>query len=1059
MANPIKSSDLYQDTGEIKKLIAELETVNTRLTDLREGEKVTAAKLGASIKNLTGATADQRSQIEAAAKQADQIKRRYDQYNASLGENGVKLAALKTAQSQLNQVNKLEAKLLASKEGSYNRLSAQYSLNKIRLNQMSKAEREATSEGKKLVKESAALFEEMKRLQAETGKNTLNVGNYADALKDLPGPLGRAGSGVKGLGNDLKALTKNPFVLVLSLLIGGLVALGNAFKSSEKGARLLEKGTAVLSALFGQLVQVSVSVAESVESAFNDPKQAVKDLGTAIVENLLNRFKAIPLIGKAVLDSLKAIWNRDMVALEKAGTDAFTAVNQAITGLDGDQQKGLFNAIKDTTEEIIKETDASIKLAAARLAVRRANRSLTRSIEQLTTTEQKYQGIADDVTKSFKEREAAADLAREALEARSKKEIELARNNLSIINRDLAARRANGLEVEALLDEQLSAYQSLAAAERSFTLAVQDNERTRAELKQDRLEKDLDILIDGFDNQKTINERLLKDDQLTFAARQKIASDTAIKADETFAKQIQTIQKFTGVAVNANDLIKESDTIALNEKIRSLGLSEIIEGRLLEIVRERRIVQQDLAESQTELSEAKRKADLEDLRSAQTLAAAEFDLVERTTVEQTEFKLKAKQAELKKIQELNEQTAATLPPIDTAALAIQIKELQNQILAARREAGLESLDEQQAFEQSEFDLLKKSESEKTKFKLLAEKTRLETILKLNEKFNGNLSATAIQTLKNQIKAFQKEIDGIGKSGDSPDIYERLGFDFSEERKQGITSAFSFAKSQVLDFVNSNVQLSEQLVSQKNTEVDQAQRALDIEIQNRNAGFAHKVDTAQKELAAAKKTQADALKEAEKAKKAQLAIESVQQASSLITAAAGISAKVKNPLIAIPLIALMFASFAGAKIKALQLTKKTFGHGDILDIGNGTHASGNDTPIGVTVGGQPAYAERGEKVAIFNRRSVGKYGSRINEVFHALNRGIFEQKFQAMNSAGRDDGTVLVQAGGPGVDTSRMENSLETIARNASKSERKDYHDANGNLTRSVYKNITTIYVK
>ena len=62
-------------------------------------------------------------------------------------ENAKKLAELKLAQQEANQINKLIVKINQSAEGSYNRLSAQYSLNKIYLNNMTKAERENTEEG------------------------------------------------------------------------------------------------------------------------------------------------------------------------------------------------------------------------------------------------------------------------------------------------------------------------------------------------------------------------------------------------------------------------------------------------------------------------------------------------------------------------------------------------------------------------------------------------------------------------------------------------------------------------------------------------------------------------------------------------------------------------------------------------------------------------------------------------------------------------------------------------------------------------------------------------
>ena len=88
--------------------------------------------------------------------------------------------AIKKTQTQIKLLNQLNT----STAGSYEHLSAQYSLNKIVLNGLSDEYRKSTEEGRKLVAETDALYQEMKRLQEETGKTSLNVGKYsADAQK------------------------------------------------------------------------------------------------------------------------------------------------------------------------------------------------------------------------------------------------------------------------------------------------------------------------------------------------------------------------------------------------------------------------------------------------------------------------------------------------------------------------------------------------------------------------------------------------------------------------------------------------------------------------------------------------------------------------------------------------------------------------------------------------------------------------------------------------------------------------------------------------------------
>ena len=1008
MANPIKASDLYEDSGELKKLIAELERVQEELKNLKDVQVDSANELNKTLKKVNATTAVQRESIEASAKQADEIAKRYQKYNDSLGKNAVKIAALKEAQRELNNTNKLEAKILEAKEGSYNQLSAQYSLNKIRLNKLSEEERKNTKAGKELVKVTNDIYQEMKVLQEETGKTSLNVGNYKEAIEQADTASGGLIGGVRNIGKSFKVLLANPVVLFLTLIVGALSALGNAFRSSDKGARLLEKGTAVLSALFSTLVQLSVTVAETIQSAFEDPVQAVKDLGSAIVTNLVNRIKGFGILmfetGTIIKETLTLNFDEATEAAKRAGQ----AAAQIATGLDTEQQKAaleVFDNIKTTIEETV---DASLELNAARLAISRSNRAIQKSVEDLTTQEAVLQSTADDTTKSFKEREEAAAAARSVLEEKNKQEIQIARNNLSLINQEIAIRRKSGEDAEQLLDGQLSAYQALRQAERDYSLSVIGNERTINELKQDRLERDLDILIDGFDNQKTINEKLVADDTLTFEKRKSILDETNKLSDDSFAKQIETIQQFTGIAVNSSELIGETDAVVLNEKIRSLGLSEIIEGRLLEIIRDRKSANQDLAESEKALAAAVEKSAANQLKYRQGLIA----------------KSKKIFADFKKALEV---------------------------------AAEERFKQQQAFNESEFDLLETNEDEKTKFALEQEKERIQRILDLKKQNGEDLTELEVATFKNIIAGIDKEIEGLGKGENKDkDIYDILGLKLDDEGKAALNESLSFIKNQFSELAAARVEFAKQNVDAANAEIAASQNQLQIEIANRNAGYADKVETAQKELAAAKRAQEEALKEQEKAQRAQQRIQTIEQSVSLVTAAANIF-KDLPIFLAIPAVALMFGSFAAAKIKSAQLTKKKFADGGLEVLGGGSHASGNDTYLGFQSEGKAAYGEAGEAVAIIPKGNTRKYKTVLPDLVDSLRKGTFEKKYQKINSSYSSDGSDIFiqgQAASGLTDVSRMENDLSAIRKNGER-----MYSTNSKGQQVIkYKNLTRTYV-
>lgn len=254
---PIKYSDLVKPDNSIEELIKQLTELKDTYTDALASIKAEAIQLAATLQKVSGATEDGRKKTKKAADDADRLARAQKELAFAESDAAKKLAELNLAKQEANQINKLIIKINQSAEGSYNRLSAQYSLNKIYLNNMTKAERENTEEGRKLVEQTKEIYEEMKRLQEATGKFQLNVGNYTEAsdaiiaygdkLKETLGlnsafgesllALGRGGAeskavftaigdGAKALGKTLLGLLSNPVFLA----IAGIAAAGAAFK-------------------------------------------------------------------------------------------------------------------------------------------------------------------------------------------------------------------------------------------------------------------------------------------------------------------------------------------------------------------------------------------------------------------------------------------------------------------------------------------------------------------------------------------------------------------------------------------------------------------------------------------------------------------------------------------------------------------------------------------------------------------------------------------------------------------------------------------------------------
>ena len=350
--------------------------------------------------------------------------------------------------------------------------------------------------------------------------------------------------------------------------------------------------------------------------------------------------------------------------------------------------------------------------------------------------------------------------------------------------------------------------------------------------------------------------------------------------------------------------------------------------------------------------------------------------------------------------------------------------------------------------QLEIDNMEVSDQRKKRLSIQAEKERLQAIYDLNVQAGKDLTSLEMQVLKQQIQKADKEIK---KSTKGTGIFDMLGFNLTDEKKEGIASTFSFAIDQLHNYMNAWVQAAEAKAQLAEKEVERAQNVLDAEIQARANGYANDVETARKELELAKSNQEKALKQKEEAQKAQLLMQSIEQASNLVTASALIWSQLGFPW-AIPALAVMWGSFAAAKIKAAEMTKaqnETYGEGTVELLEGGSHQSGNDIDLGRKKDGTRRRAEGGEFFAVINKRNSRRYRQYIPDLINSLNSGTFERKYLHAYD-GAEQVAVAVQNDNSS-DLRKLGNDVSAIRQQG---ERRTYTDSRG--THVVYKNVHRI---
>lgn len=381
---------------------------------------------------------------------------------------------------------------------------------------------------------------------------------------------------------------------------------------------------------------------------------------------------------------------------------------------------------------------------------------------------------------------------------------------------------------------------------------------------------------------------------------------------------------------------------------------------------------------------------------------------EKESKEIDEKKKKREQERLKRIQkEYNERINLLKEEMQTEALRINTIEdnyLREVLLATNKDKYLKQINELEI----ERDKKLGEYSLNTK-KIYAEKEKqieLERIAEL-KKASDELIKESDKLAEDFLKESNESVDGIGdeildavladidkslKSNvyfdkwkkDNPILNALIGGKVSDGLLSGILSeeqigdmteslntVFDEMGKAMSDYADSWVEQTDRIVDQLNRQVDETQSALETEIALMEGGYANNVTLKRKELEDVKKLREEALADQKKAQMAQETLDTITQASSLITAAAQIFKSVAaipflGVNIATGLVVAMLGAFAAAKVKAFQLASTNkYEYGGW--IGGKRH----------TNGGTIIEAERDE--FIINRKSAVKHKGLVEAI--------------------------------------------------------------------------------
>lgn len=1154
--NPIKYSDLVKPDDSITKLIAQLDQLSDAYMNTLQNIKSEAITVKAALEGVSGATENGRKTIRGASNDTDKLTRAARDLAFAESENAKRLAELKQAQKEANELNKLTTRLNQSAEGSYNRLSAQYSINKIYLNNMTVEEREATEEGRKLVAETKAIYEEMKRLQEATGKTSLNVGNYSDAAK--------------GLTTQIENQTKQLALLRLEgkqgtaeyqQLSKETAMLRDAVKDATDEITRMASDTSNLDAVLGLAAGASGGFAaftgamELFGAESEDVQEAQKKLQAAIaittgvqaIQNAVQKQSAIMLgISRLQMAALSKaqVYNRLVTMQGTKATLAATIAQKAFnliaaanpyvllalalvtvvgalvlfasnTDKSAKNQQKLNEAQKVWLDYL--ETEATEMNRVSNERVAQLNRELNIAKARnasLSETRKIEDEILAERTKAHNKSVGFYGQELDDLEANRAKLKQL--NDMLVQLNNAKARGDKKVYIDVDLDgkidkvkvdEAIEAVQGqidntgravdIAVnlktegadldAERKIQAAQRANEnRNAAKAETDILRKAEDARIalikNSFDQQRAqrqaANARAIADIQLQLRTetnltvkarkalndqivllREQLAVDMVDIANQQRAAELsaQRATQDAQIALMAEGAEKQREQLRVEYERQIQDINTrletergLTETQVAELLNQQLLLQQQYAKSLGELND---QITIDQMQAAADRTQLQLDAAREGSQEEINLRIQLLQQQRAIELAQNRQLAEDVRQSEADINAKYDAEVLKQTTELNQQRALMLFDQTQALEASEFDLIRNSEERKTRFRLAQEKARLQKILELNKAAGVKMTDAEVKTIENTIAKIDQEIEKSKGDERGNDIYGLFGLNLDDDQKEAISTSVSFAIEQLNSFLDAKVQAADAAVSAADKEVDASQRRLDAELEARANGYANNVAMAQKELDQAKKNQEKALKEQQKAQKAQQAIQTIQQIGNLVTASALIWSQLGFPF-AIPAIAIMWGSFAAAKIKAAQLSKsanaggsESYGDGTVELLAGGSHQSGDDVDLGTKPDGTRRRAEGGEFFAVINKRNSRRFRRLIPDVINSLNRGTFPQKY--LNAYNTDGVNVTVQQNNA-PDLRDLKDDVREIKE---QNRRRRYVDGNGNVI-EVYKNLT-----
>ena len=982
----IKFSDLFDEggiSGGLKNMVTQIESVKSELLNMLKEVKDASASISSSLsstssvskggrddtrvqagnveqlysayqeltkaisecnKNLANLSSAQakavssaRSAISAQKEQAQgqmSLAQAYSTLSGLIQQTGVSVEQLLQSQKQLNIAQKNGEVAAKSATGSYNQLYAQYNLIKNVLNAMSTEMRNAEGVGKLWEAEALRIMNAMKGMQEATGKHTLSVGDYTKAFNGLSIATQQVLREMPTLANSMQQ-----FFIAISNNVP--IFVDNLKAVQKETGSWVTAMKAVLSSVFSwqTALLVVLTILPRIAKAISDKRKANEEEAKAQEKARKETEKAVEAY-RSLYDILSDISVKVGTSITEVST-LTRILNDNNRSLD--DRIGAGKRLKQIFDEELNGYSAE-EIAAGKAMV---------TIQQLTTLiyeQAKARAILNEITeltqKQLELEERAKLYENYKVGTRTVKELSEAI--------DEANKKGQSVRLGANEQEYVNTYRSIMSEVRGLQNQINalTGQIDPSKLLDDATKgtKDaLDKITDYYWEWVESNAKIIKD-----------AEDRDIALNDVkYEKAKDTYQKILDEQKAAGTLTAEQEKY-LTDIILNLE-TERQQSRLAIIDKYYKQLWEEIRKG-LDTSVIEEYIDEEDV----SISGKYEKMLANISTQIINARASLNDSLVNGSYEEAKQEGSILNDLLREKLEKE-REYQKALLQMRYETG-ELTQDQYAIELANVD----AAIDKSIAKLKGKQRRKVDIWDL--------------------------LFGSKQTDEYGNVFKKLD-DESKAFIQELISGLQTAMQYMDEFMDKRIEMAEIAVEAAQRESEAAKTNLDYEMEARANGYAHNVDLARREYEEKLAIEQKAIEEKQRLQKIQEGIDTATQISSLVTATAQIwAAYTKIPagkVLAIAATALMWSSFAAAKVQAAQLANaKTYGEGgmEYIDYG-GSHASGRDVDFGRTKEGRPRRIEKGEVVSVINKKNVEKYGvSNIENIVNSLNNGTFEKQY-------------------------------------------------------------------